>query len=247
MKRAIITGASGGIGLAIAQQLANKGYNLTLVARNQEKLQAIVQTLEGKEHQFITADLSDNGGIEQVAKHIRTTPYDVLINNAGAGVYGAFTELNLEAQMNLIKLNMDALVILSYSFLKKARSGDALINVGSVLGSTSYSGASTYAGTKGFVVRFSESLWNEYRKKGIYVCVFSPGLTSTHFHKAAGGDSSDFPAAIQQTADEVAKECISALNHRSKPHVVSGFMNRTMLLFYRLLPRKMIVKIMGSF
>jgi len=247
MKRAIITGASGGIGLAIAQQLAKMDYNLTLVARNQEKLQSIVQELDGKDHQFIACDLSVTGGIENIASHLDSNNYDVLINNAGVGIYGTFSELDLEAQVGMLKLNIDALVILSYSFLKNAKTGDALINVGSVLGSTSYSGASTYAGTKGFVVRFSESLWNEYRKKGIYVGVFSPGLTSTDFHKAAGGDSSDFPKAIQQTAEQVAKECISALKKRNKPHVVSGFMNRVMLLFYRLLPRKMIVKIMGSF
>ena len=247
MKKAIITGASGGIGLATTKLLANGEYELTLVARNQKKLNSIVQELPGNNHQFITADLSHDEGIDKIVNHIYSNHYDVLINNAGVGIYGAFTDIDLEKQKNMLKLNIDALLILSYAFLKNAKSGDALINIGSILGSTSYSGASTYAGTKGFVVRFTESLWDEFRNKGIFVCALSPGVTSSNFHKTAGGEVSDFPEIIHQTPSQVAEVLEKALVKRKQPHVVSGFMNQSMLYSFRFLSRKSIVKLMGSF
>ena len=247
MKKAIITGASGGIGLATTRLLANREYELTLVSRNEEKLKSIVQELPGNNHQFITADLSNDDGIENIANHLSTNSYDLLINNAGIGIYGAFIEIDLEKQKSMLKLNIDAVLILSFAFLKDAKSGDALINIGSILGSTSYSGASAYAGTKGFVVRFTESLWDEYRKKGIFVCVLSPGVTSSNFHKAAGGEVSDFPEIIHQTPTQVAEVIAKALAKRKQPHVVSGFMNQSMLYAFRFLSRKSIVKLMGSF
>ena len=246
MKNALITGASGGIGLAIATQLANEGYSLTLVARNENQLKKSLSGLSGNNHQFIIADLSSAEGLMQMTQHLTSHHYAVLVNNAGTGIYGSFTDIALDDHMKMMRLNGDALLALSYAYLKNARKGDALVNIGSVLGSTSYSGASAYSGTKGFVVRFSESLWNEYREKGIYVCVFSPGVTSSNFHKAAGGDEQNFPKIIQQTPGQVAREFSKVLKKRNRPHVVSGLMNRSMLFFFRFLPRKAIVKMMGS-
>ena len=157
------------------------------------------------------------------------------------------SEIPLEEQMNMMKLNCDAIIALSHAYLQNAHQGDSLINIGSVLGSTSLSGLAVYTGTKGFIVRFSESLWHEYKKRGIYVCVFSPGVTSSNFYKAVKSDVDVYPKAIQQTPEQVAKELSKALHQRSKPHIVSGFMNRSMLFFYRLLTRKAIVNMMGGF
>lgn len=246
MKKALITGASGGIGLAIARQLAGENYSLTLVARSEEKLKEIVKDLPGQ-HDYLKADLTISDEVRQLAAHLASHPYDVLINNAGVGLYGRFVEMNLSDQLKMIRLNNEAMVVLSHAYLNHAQRGNAMVNIGSILGSTSFSGGAAYAGTKGFVVRFSESLWHENKKKGIYVCAFSPGVTSSEFYKESGIDEGSFPGFIKQTPGQVAKEVSAALRSRNKPHVVSGFMNRSMLSFYRLLPRKAIVNSMGSF
>lgn len=243
----MITGASGGIGLAIAIQLAGQGYSLTLVARNENQLKKIVADLPGKDHRYLAADLSNASDLARVSTFLSLHHHEVLINNAGAGFYGKFTDIPLEDHLKMMHLNCDAMIALSYAHLGSAVKGDALINVGSTIGSTSYSATSAYAGSKDFVVRFTESLWDEYRQKGIFVSVFSPGVTSTKFHDDAGGNETKYPKAIQQTAEQVANELIMALHARSRPHVVSGFVNRSMLTFFRLLSRKSIVKMMGSF
>ena len=242
----MITGASGGIGLEVARKLAHENYSLTLVARNEEKLKGIVKSLPGQ-HDYLVADLSLFDDTRRIGGHLASHPYDVLINNAGVGIYRRFAETGLDEQLRMIRLNIEATVVLSHAYLNHARRGDALVNIGSVLGSTSFSGGAAYAGTKGFVVRFSESLWHENKKKGIYVCVFSPGVTSSDFYTASGIEEASFPVFIRQTPRQVAIELTSALRSRSKPHIVSGIMNRGMLLFYRLLPRKAIFNSMGSF
>jgi short-subunit dehydrogenase len=246
MKKAMITGASTGIGLETARQLAGEGYSLTLVARSDEKLKEIVKSLSGQ-HDYIKADLSEADGVNKVAAHFETTHYDVLVNNAGVGLYGRFDQLDLAEQLKMIRLNIEATVILSHAYLRHSTAGDALMNLGSVLGSTSFSGGAAYAGTKGFVVRFSESLWHEYKNKNIYVGVFSPGVTSSDFYKESGIQEDSFPGFIKQTPIQVARELAKALRSRNKPHVVSGALNRAMLFFYRLLTRKAIVNSMGSF
>ena len=246
MKRVLLTGASSGIGLATAKRLAAEGYELTLVARSGDKLKELVASLPGR-HAYLVADLSKPEGIENIALHLSDHPYEVLINNAGAGLYGRFTVIPLPDQLAMMRLNNEAMVILSYAYLKNARRGDSLINVGSFLGSTSYSGASTYSGTKGFVVRFSESLWEEYRKDGIFVCAFNPGLTSSGFHKHAGGAETDFPGYALQSANEVARALVKTIRRKDKPYVLSGMKYVCLLFFFRFLPRKTIVKIMGRF
>lgn len=245
MKNGLITGASGGIGLALTKRLAADGLALTLVARNADKLQRIVAALPGTGHQYLRADLSSPDDIKAIARHLAETHYDVLINNAGVGIYGRFAELDLDEQMQMMTLNCDALVVLSYAFLSQARTGDALMNIASTLGFSSFPGAAAYAGTKGFVVRFSESLYYEFKQQGVYVVAFCPGVTATNFHEAAGESEEAYPEIIIQTPDEVAREAVRALKKRKKPAVVSGTMNRLMLLGQRFLSRKQVVTMMG--
>ena len=149
MTRALVTGGSGGIGLAIASRLADEGFQLTLVARNGERLKEIVASLTGTGHDYIRADLASQPDIDRLSSHIAEQKYDVLVNNAGVGLYGRFEETPLDQQMDMLTLNCNALVSLSYAFLKRAESGDTLVNIASVLGITSLPGAATYVGTKG--------------------------------------------------------------------------------------------------
>jgi len=245
MKNALITGASGGIGLAITKQLATEGTRLMLVARSVDRLKEIVTTLPGSDHQFLQMDLSLQNDIDELASHISEQNYDVLFNNAGVVLYGRFDEIDLEQQLKMLTLNCNALVTLAYAFLRQARSGGALVNISSVLGFSSFPGAAAYAGTKGFVVRFSESLYYEYKSRDVYVMALCPGVTATNFHIAAGSSHDEYPGIIVQTPEQVAKETLTALKKRKKPVVISGVMNRSMLLFQRFLGRKQVVNMMG--
>src|ERR1041385_5663879 len=190
MKKALITGASGGIGLETAKQLASQNYQVTLVARNGDKLNKAVKSLAGAGHTVLVADLTNSEDLQKLVTHLKTQKYDVLINNAGAGIYGKFIEIPLADQLAGMQLNMDALVALSYAFLQNAKPGDALVNIGSVLAHSSLPGGSVYAATKSFVANFSESLWYEFKKKGIYVMGFNPGAAKSDFHVHAGKQAS---------------------------------------------------------
>jgi len=246
MKKALITGASGGIGLETARRLAAQGYRLTLVARNEGKLNKAVKSLDGTGHGILLADLTKKEGLQKIADHLKTEKYDVLINNAGAGIYGKFIEIPLDEQLATMQLNMNALVTLSYVFLQSARQGDALMNIGSVLAHSSLPGGSVYAATKSFVANFSESLWYEFKQKGVFVTGFNPGAANSEFHANAGGHTSDFPKFVMSSVEDVAKELVKALEKRRKPRVVQGWKNRFMLFGFKLLNRKSAVNIMGQ-
>jgi len=246
MKKVLITGASGGIGLETAGQLAARGYHLTLVARNEDKLNKAVKDLDGAGHSILVADLTDKNDLQKLVDHLKTEKYDVLINNAGAGIYGKFIEIPLDEQLATMQLNMNALVTLSYAFLQNAKRGDALVNIGSLLAHSSLPGGSVYAATKSFVANFSESLWYEFKKKGVFVMGFNPGAAASDFHANAGGHTSDFPKFVMSSVEDVAGELIKALENRRKPRVVQGWKNRFMLFGFKFLSRKSAVNIMGQ-
>ena len=242
----LITGASGGIGLEVAKLLAADNHELTLVARNKDKLEKGIASLNGSGHQIIVADLSKRVDVDALKEQLETNNYDVLINNAGVGMYGRFTEMPLHEQVHMMDLNITALTALSYFYLHQAKKGNALVNVASTLGTTSYPGAAVYAATKAYVTIFSESLWWEYKKKGIYVAGFCPGPTYTEFHNAAGGDKDNFPTIVMQSPERVAKALVNALIKRKRPKIVSGSFSHVMLFIHRLMSRKMVANMMGS-
>ncbi len=246
MKKILITGASDGIGLETARLLAQQGNQLMLVARNKAKLETAVAALPGKGHALLVADLSKKTDVHTVADHISAANYDVLINNAGVGMYGRFEELPLDQQAAMMHLNMYGLTILSHSFLKHAKQGDSLVNISSVLGSTSCPGSAVYAATKAYVTNFSESLWWENKERGVYVLGFCPGVTQTNFHEISGGRQDMFSKGITQTSAAVAEELVHVLKKRKKPKAISGGMNRMMVFFQRLMPRKAMINIMGA-
>lgn len=246
MKKALITGASGGIGLEIARQLATQNYRITLVVRNEDRLKKAIRSLNGSGHTILVADLTEKDDLQKLIAHFKADKYDLLINNAGAGIYGEFTNIPLEDQLATMQLNMQALVTLSYGFLQNATSGDALINIGSLLAHSSLPGGSVYAGTKSFVANFSESLWYEFKRKGIFVMGFNPGATNSDFHTHAGRKASDFPDFVVSSVEEVARELTEALQNRQKPRVVQGWKNRFMLFGFKFLNRRAAISIMGK-
>jgi len=245
MKKVLITGASTGIGLETAKLLA-ENYQLTLVARSENKLAQLVAELPGKGHSYMVADLTKKDDVQKIAARLKNEHYHVLINNAGAGLYGNFTALSLESQMDTMHLNMDALVMLSYAFLKQTKPGDALVNIGSLLAHSSFPGGSVYAATKSFVANFSESLWYEFKDKGVFILGFNPGAAKSDFHHNAGQSSRSFPEFVLSTSQQVATELVEALEKRKKPRVVQGWKNRLMLFGFKFLNRKMAINIMGQ-
>ena len=245
MKKILMTGGSDGIGLAAARALTAEGGVVTLVARNPEKLQAALRSLPGSGHSSLSADLSTAEGMGLVAKHIDENRYDVFINNAGAAAYGNFSEVALDRQLEVMHLNMDAVVVLAHHYLRQARRGDALVNTASTTGLMSLPGIGVYTATKAFVNILSETLWWEQKNQGVYVMGFNPGGTSSGFHTASGGNKDAF--AAMQTPEAVAKELVRALRQRTRPRVISGGMNRLFVFLGRLLPRKAVINMMGRF
>jgi short-subunit dehydrogenase len=247
-RRVMITGASEGIGREFACRLADEGYAITAVARNEKRLQELMTELGADHHTYRVADLSTTEGVAAIAEDLATERYHLLINNAGFGIYGAFYNAELPKLESMMRLNCDALVALSHAFLQQAEKGDALINVSSALAFMPMPSGGTYAATKAFVTSFTESLWYEQKDRGIYVMGLCPGATSSRFHDRAGGDETNRPpAAITQTPEEVVATAMQALAERSKPTVVSGIKNKVVTNLTRMLPRKGIVKMMATF
>lgn len=245
--KALVTGASGGIGKAIAESLAKEGWEVTLVARNAARLKDNCAAM-GPAHKALAADLSTEAGVKAVADELRQTRYQLLVNNAGVGVYGRFEQTPMEKNISMMRLNMDALVTLSHVFLQTAQKGDALINVASTLAYLSYPGASLYAATKAFVTNFSEGLWFENKDRGVFVTALCPGVTETDFHTASGGKEADRPPKnLAQTPQDVAGVTLRLLKERSGPSTISGTQNNVMVFATRFMSGKAKVKMMGSF
>lgn len=247
-KTAMVTGASSGIGAVFARELAKEGYGVTCVARSQDKLQALVREL-GEGHRALVADLSDRSQLMRVADDLEGTRYSLLVNNAGYGIYGRFAELPIDQQEHMMFVNMNALTRLSHAFLKHAGSGDALINVSSVLSRLPYPGGAVYSGTKGFVTNFTESLWYEHKDRGVYVMALLPGVTGTNFHAVATGGRSTAPQSSPAIypPEVVVKDALAALKARKAPEVISGPKYRFLtFLSTRFANRKVLITMMGK-
>jgi hypothetical protein len=242
----LITGGSDGIGLAVAKLLAAEGdTRVTLVARNEAKLREAVAQLPGAGHDFIAADLSQPEGIDLVAKRLAARHHDVLINNAGAGLYGRFAELPLDDQLSMMRLNMESVSVLSYAYLRWAKPGDALVNTASFLAYAPLPGNAAYSATKAFVAALSQALWWENKGNGVYVLCFCPGVVATRFHDVAGSSVAAFPPLLVQSPESAARELAAALRKRRSPRVITGFATRQLIRVQQLLSRKTAINMMG--
>jgi short-subunit dehydrogenase len=242
-KKALVTGASSGIGAEFARALARDGYRVTGVARSEDKLKDLVREI-GQHHRFLIADLSDAGQLRKVADDVEREGYDLVVNNAGYGIYGRFEDIPLDRQQNLMSVNMNALVTLSHAFLRTARSGSGLINVSSVLSLLTYPGGAVYAASKAFVTNFTESLWYEYKDRGVFVMALLPGLTDTRFHEVAtGGKDVPLPNGPVYSAATVVRDALAGFTARRSPVVLSGPL---VFASTRLAGRKMLTTVMGN-
>ena len=244
-KKALVTGASEGIGYVFAKRLASEGYDVTAIARNEERLKRLVSEM-GAGHSYIVADLTTEAGQEKIVQAISARHFDLLVNNAGIAAMGKFTDIPLKKHVEVATLNCETVMKLSYAYLKTATAGDALINVSSALAFMPMPVIGLYSATKAFVTSFSESLWFEQRPRGVYVMGLCPGITSTNFNENSGAGKAETPKLMTQTPEQVVDTALKALKARNKPTVISGWVNNVFAFMSRLMSRKAIASMMGK-
>ena len=246
-KWALITGASAGIGVALAEELAAGGTHLLLTARRQERLQEVAGMLRKKhgiQTEVFAADLARREAPQQIydltkEKGLRI---DLLINNAGFGQYGELPKVETQRLLDMVEVNCTAVVHLTRLFLPEMvarRSGDILI-LASTASFQAVPYISTYAATKAFDLFFAEGLAEEMKPYGIRVCALCPGSTESEFHAVAGQEK--FTSKNPEPADKVARTGLQALV-MGKSYVISGVGNYLGAHSQRVVPRRTVTRI----
>ncbi len=252
MPTALITGASAGIGKAFAEKLAARNTNLVLVARSKDRLTQLATQLQEQHKiqvEIIVQDLTEAGATTTVFNQTQAKDLtiDLLINNAGFGDYGEFAQRDGEKQIQMLQLNVIALVDLTHKYLplmRKRRSGN-IINVSSIAGFQPMPYLSIYAASKAFVLNFSEALWAENKPYGVGVLVVCPGPTDSNFFVVA-----DFPETFANkgnkltTPEEVVNDALNALDQGKSTVVSGGIVNQAIVNVSRFLPRETIVSLL---
>lgn len=246
---ALITGASSGIGKSFAYLLAQKGVNLVLTARSEDKLVQIADELKAKFNInviCIKADLSEINApqmiFDEIVKH--NISIDLLINNAGIGKWTNFLDESIDSYQAMIQLNITSLMTLTQLFLPKMLQNKkgGIINIASTGALQPCPYIAVYCATKSFVLNFSESLHGEYFDKGITVTAICPGNTQTDFQKTAHANTKGMSF---ESPDEVAKQSIEALLKRQNNKII-GFNNVLQSFIPRLFPRKTVINIVKN-
>src|ERR1051325_3449272 len=250
MNTTLITGASSGIGAAFARKLAARGRNVFLVARSEDKLIAWCNELgrlTSIRAQYLAVDLQQPDAAAQLFEETkkRELEIDMLINNAGFGSMGDFAKLDLDRELEIIQLNIRALVELTHRFLQpmRERKRGTIVNVASTAGFQAVPYMATYAATKAFVLSFSEALWEENRPYGITVMALCPGVTETAFFAASHIDKP--PARTVETPEQVVETALRGLKRR-KSSIIAGAPNKLMVTTERLMPRSVVLRTIGS-
>ena len=203
MKRALITGATSGIGTEMARYLHRLGWQLVLTGRNEQMLRRMAK-IYGNDTRYIALDLGERGAAEKLYAFCKGLRIDLLVNNAGFGVFGEFTETSLEDELELIDVNIRSLHILTKLFLRDMvrRDSGIILNVGSIAGFATGPMLSSYYASKNYVVRLTTAIREELRRRGsrVKIAVLCPGPVDTNFNNRAGVNFSVMSAAPDQVA-----------------------------------------------
>lgn len=247
-RTAFVTGASSGIGEAFARELARQGYGVVVIARRKDRLDSLAKELTdaGAEVEVLEADLSTASGVETARARIAQGDIDMLINNAGFGTNSPFVDLPLERELEEIDLNIRALTQPSHAALQqmRGRKRGTIINVASTGAFQPVPYMATYAGTKAYVLHFSEALHEEAKRFGVTVTCLCPGGTRTEFQGVAGVNEASLPKVGWSTPDAVVKHALNAARAGSAI-AVPGFVNKTTANLPRLAPRFFVRKVAG--
>jgi len=253
MSFALVTGASFGIGEALAARLAAGGHDLVLVARTKERLEALAARLReqhGRTVHVVPADLSDPAAPEAVFDATRAlgVEVDVLVNNAGFGSNGPFIEQDPSREAAMVQVNVTALMLLCRYFVPGmvARGRGRVLNIGSTAGFQPGPFMATYYATKAFVLSFSEALAHEVADSGVTVTCACPGATASEFATRSGNeDSRLFKQRKPASAEDVAEHAYEAMK-RGDRVAVHGALNAVGAFSVRLSPRRLVTSIAAS-
>jgi short-subunit dehydrogenase len=230
---ALVTGASAGIGRAFAVGLAARGDDLVLVARDAGRLEELAAELtvaHGVDAEVLPADLSTDAGVRAVEDRIADVdhPIDVLVNNAGFGTFGRFSELDVTREVQEVELNVVALLRLTHAALgaMEPRRSGAILNLASLAAYQPAPSSATYAATKAFVHSFTHAVHEEARGTGVHVMLVCPGYTHTEFHDRAELGPTDLPEFVWQSADTVVAAALRDLD-RGRSVSIPGVLNQT--------------------
>ncbi|TSJ40270.1 SDR family oxidoreductase [Mucilaginibacter corticis] len=230
---ALITGASKGIGRSIANLLAQQGYNVLLVARSGDELEQLAASITTQykvDARYLAVDLSEAGAADQVVNWFNalSVPLSILINNAGYGVFGRFDENKLAEQMNMLSVNINAVVELTYKLLPvlKEQQQVYILNLASTAAYQAMPGFALYAASKTFILNYSRALAFELKGTSVSVTCLCPGPTDTNFANRAGMDNlAELAEKFNMQPDEVARVGLKALFNK-KAEVIPGFLNK---------------------
>jgi short-subunit dehydrogenase len=250
---ALVTGASSGIGAAVARELASRGYAITLVARREERLRSLATELtsdHGVSAEAISSDLGDAAERDRLAEELRGRgrSVEVLVNNAGFGHQADFATSPRERMVEMVRVNVEAVVDLTSRFIAPMveRGRGSVINIASTGAFQPLPGSAVYGASKAFVLSFSEAIRTELRGSGVSVTAVCPGPVKTEFTAAAGvpGVEERTPGIVWMSAEDIAKHAVDGAAH-DKRVVVPGMLNRAGALAGQHSPRAVALPLIG--
>lgn len=252
-QRALVTGASGGIGLEIARDLARRGFDLILTARSRDALERIAAELSssaGVDARVYAQDLARPDAARELFDAITADELnvDLLVNNAGFAMFGPFAAADEQTQMDLLQVNIVALTQLTKLFLPEMlqRGAGRILNVSSTAAFQPGPLMATYYASKSYVLLFSEALAEELRGSGVTVTALCPGATTSGFQKRAKMEKSRLVAGRLMDASVVARQGVDAML-RGQSLVIPGFKHQVVAWSMRLLPRSIVPRVVKKF
>jgi uncharacterized protein len=248
---AVVTGASSGIGAALARELAARGHGVTLVARREDRLKALAAELSDVRVEVIVCDVADSVARAELFDEIarRGLTVDVLVNNAGVGTIGSVLTSTVAAEVAQARVNVEAVIDLTTRAVQQMvpRGRGAILNVASTSGYHPFPGMAGYAGTKAFVLTYTEGVRAELAGTGVTVATLSPGPVRTEFLQAAGMDertwADAFPKSMWIPARDVARVGIDALD-ADRGTVIAGVRSQVGTKILTLMPRRLLMPLL---
>lgn len=243
--RALITGASSGIGKDMAYYLASKGIDLILVARRKTNLETIKKDIKNVNIDIIPLDLSDIDNVQELYEEVSKQDIDILINNAGFGLFGEFSKTDLETELKMIDVNIKTVHVLTKLFLKDfiKRDSGYILNVASSAGFMAGPKLSTYYATKNYVCRLTEAIYQELKmnKSNVHISALCPGPVDTEFNKVAKGEFKTKAASSEYVAEYAIEQMF-----KHKLIIVPTIRMKLTLIAAKIAPRKLLLRIVYS-
>lgn len=251
---AVVTGASSGLGAIFAQRLSERGFSLVLAGRDPGRLEQVRDRVAGRARgcavTLVTADLAAGDGVLTLLRELGDRPVDLLVNNAGFGTYGPFDRSDAAREMDVIGVDVAALVRLTRAVLPGmvGRGHGGVLNVASTIAFQPAPYQATYGAAKAFVLSFSQALWEETRHRGVTVTALCPGPTKTGFVDALGNARASATAVYSRLAEPgpVVDAGLRALDH-GVPVAIPGLRNQAMSFLPRITPRRVLTSVSGRF